>query len=243
MVKQQDDEELDRSTAGPATSVSTGTEELPVHPSDATVPNVNVEPNSDDADSRMSEIKEILGYAAMPLLERCELVAEWVNYVEARLSVSGQVDQKPQGRPEGGIARAARELAVPGKTPEARRQFIKRAIKIKKIWPEAKAEARISRLDDVQSALLDIAQELSADAQIAKVQEIAARRAVPRRRKKNTDRSPLSPEDQLAFDAAMAAWARSTELRAVLVAASAVVLERVNAALRSDIASASSRAG
>ncbi len=54
------------------------------------------------------------------------------------------------------------------------------------------------------------------------------------------DCSPLSPEDQLSFDAAMAAWAMSTELRTALVAASAVVLERVIAALRSDVASASS---
>jgi hypothetical protein len=50
-------------------------------------------------------------------------------------------------------------------------------------------------------------------------------------------------EDELAFNAAMAALANSTELRTALVAASPVVLERFIAALRADIASASSRAG
>jgi hypothetical protein len=54
------------------------------------------------------------------------------------------------------------------------------------------------------------------------------------------DCCPLSPEDQLAFNAAMAALANSIELRAALVGASPVVLERFIAALRADIASASS---
>jgi hypothetical protein len=75
--------------------------------------------NSDEVDSRMSKIKEILGYAATPLLEKCELIAEWVHHAEAVLS--RQVVQKPQGgRPEGGVVRAARELTVPGKTAEGR---------------------------------------------------------------------------------------------------------------------------
>jgi ParB/RepB/Spo0J family partition protein len=58
-----------------------------------------------------------------------------------------------------------------------------------------------------------------------------------------TYRRPLGPEDQLAFDTVMTAWANSTELRAALVGASPVVLERFIAAIRPDIASASSRAG
>ena len=56
------------------------------------------------------------------------------------------------------------------------------------------------------------------------------------------DRSPLRPEDQLALDAIMAAWANSPALQAVLVGASPVVQERFIAALREHIASASSAA-
>jgi hypothetical protein len=261
-------------------------------------------PNGDEADSRMSQIKEILGHAAMRFLDKGELVAEWVRYAEAK--VSGQVVQKPQGgRPEGGITRAARELPVPGKTEEARRKLIERAIKINTISPEAKAEARAAGLHNIQSALLAIAEEHSPDAQIAKVQEIVARRVKPRRRKKSTssagnesgsilteverlktelvvandrkreleqeleiargmaartsaveglvkapttdedipaflDRRPLSPGDQLTLDAVMAAWADAIALRAALLGASPVVQERFVAALREDIASASS---
>ena len=51
------------------------------------------------------------------------------------------------------------------------------------------------------------------------------------------DRRPLSsPDDQLAFDAIMAAWADATALRAALVGASPVVCERYIAVLRAELA-------
>jgi ParB-like nuclease domain len=49
------------------------------------------------------------------------------------------------------------------------------------------------------------------------------------------DRRPLGSEDQLKFDSVMGAWAKSSELRAALVAASPVVLDRFIAKLREDI--------
>ena len=188
MTKQQDHDELDRSAVGLAEApVSPADGELPFQPSDATVLTANVEPNDDDVDSRMEEIREILDHAAMPLLDKGELVAEWVRYAEAKLSVFGQIVPKPKGgRPEGGVARAARELPVRGKSPDARRKFIERAIKIDGIWPEAKQAARAAGLHNIQSQLLAIAEEHSPDAQIAKVQEIAARKAMPRRRESST---------------------------------------------------------
>jgi hypothetical protein len=261
-----------------------------------------------DEDERMSQIKEILGHAAMPVLDKCELVAEWVRYAEAKLSVFGQIVPKPKGgRPEGGIARAARELPVRGKSPDARRKFIERAIKIHGIWPEAKSAVRTAGLDDAQTALLAIAQAHSLEAQLAKVEEIVDRKKAPRRNSSaredgesasslteaerllkaelaraterqreleeeletargmaslppavdastnasldleippGLDHRPLGPEDQLKFESAMTAWASSTELRAAMVSASPVVLERFIAAVREEIASsASSRAG
>jgi hypothetical protein len=139
--------------------------------------------NGDESDARMAQIEEILDHAAMHLLEKCALVAEWVHHAEAKVWVFGQVDQKPEGgRPEGGIARAARALPVPGKTTEARRKFVERALKIDGMWPEAKVAAKEAKLDNIQSALLAIASERSSEAQLAKVQEIAARKAMPRRK-------------------------------------------------------------
>lgn len=119
----------------------------------------------------------------MSLLERASLVAEWVRYAEAKISVSGQLVQKTKGgRPEGGIARAARELRVPGKTEEARRKFVERAVKINTLWDETKEAARAAGLANTQSALLAIAREQSSEAQVSKVREIAACKSAPRRK-------------------------------------------------------------
>ena len=95
--------------------------------------------------------------------------------------------EKSAGRPEGALTRAARELCVPGSTPTARRKFMERALKIDSIRPEAQSAARTAGLDNIQSALLSIAAGRSVEAQLAKVQEIAARKAMPRR--KSTTRS------------------------------------------------------
>ena len=116
MIKQQDDNELDPSAAGLAeASVSPADGELPLCPGDASVSTGNVELNGDESDARMAQIEEILGHAAMRLLEKCALVTEWVRHAEAKCSVFGHFVQKPQGgRPEGGVARAARALPVPG---------------------------------------------------------------------------------------------------------------------------------
>jgi hypothetical protein len=155
----------------------------PTNVSDAQ--NRDIGRNGDETDAVMDEIAKRLADAAMLKLTRCELTAEWVHYAEAKLSVFGQLVPKPQGgRPESGITRAARELQLPGKSPEARRKYVKRALKITAIWPEAKAAARDAGLDDNQFALLAIADEKSLKAQLAKIEELANRKAQPRGKKK-----------------------------------------------------------
>ena len=120
----------------------------------------------------------------MRLLDRCALVAEWVGHAEAKASVYDQIVAKPQGgRPEGGIRRAASgELPIPGKTFLGRRKYIERAIKIDGIREEAKSAARAAGLDNTQCDLLAIAQKQSLEGQLAKLRDIAARRAAPRRK-------------------------------------------------------------
>ncbi len=149
------------------------------------VPPSTTASNSEQTDARMAQIEEILGHTAMRHLDKCELVAEWIRRAEAKVPVSGQVVHKPKGgRPEGGIARAARELPVPGKTVGARRQFIKRALDVDSIWPAAKSAARAANLDDIQLALLDIARERSLEDQLAKVKEIKVKKAEGRRNRR-----------------------------------------------------------
>jgi hypothetical protein len=71
---------------------------------------------------------------------------------------------------------------VPGKTIEARRMFIRRALKINGIWPEAKAAARAAGVHNKETTLLAIASERSPEAQIEKVKGITADKAAPRRK-------------------------------------------------------------
>ena len=190
-------------------------------------------PNGDESDARMARIEEILGYTATPLLDKCELVAEWVKHAEAKLSVFGQIVPKPKGgRPEGGVARAARKLPVPGKTHDARRKFIERAIKIDGIWPDVKVTARAARLDDVQAALLAIANEKSLETQLAKTQELANRKLLPRGKKTTGASEPatraetntrasseiielesLSDEQKANLAALKASWTEAGNLR------------------------------
>jgi hypothetical protein len=141
--------------------------------------------NGDETDARMEEIEKILGHAALPVLDKSELTAEWVRHAEAKVSGFGQVVINPRGgRPEGGVTRAARELPVRGKTLGARKKIIERAIDIDAILPEAKIAVRAAKLDNNQKALLAIAEEKSLEAQLGKVKEIADRRAAPRKSRK-----------------------------------------------------------
>ena len=197
--------------------------------------------NGDDADARMDEIQKILETAAMPVLDKCGLYAEWVKHAEAKPWVLGQDVPKPKGgRPKGGIARAADELkqTIPAKTEKARVKFIRRAIAIDCIWPDAKDAARAAGLANIQSALLSIAKEKTPDAQLAKVKEIGDQRAAPRRshkadKQETTGRSIALPthdpadlfelsetarenwtaEDGQEFDALLQTWLSDGVLR------------------------------
>jgi hypothetical protein len=176
----------------------------------------------DEVDRRMSKIEEILGHTAMRLLDKSALAAEWVRHAEAKMSVSGQIVRKPQGgRPESGIALAARKLPVPGQSPEARRKYIERALKIDSIWPEAKAAARTAGLDDNQSALLTIAGERSPEKQLARVNELAERKAQSRGKRKagDTERdSATEAKDSVSTIELIAPEALSSEQEAGLAA-------------------------
>jgi hypothetical protein len=150
--------------------------------------------NGDETDVRMWEIQTILDHAGKRLLEKCELVTEYVRHAETKATLYDKLVAKPRaGRPLSGITRAARELAVPGKTEGARKKFIERAINIAtSIWPQTKAAARAARLDNSISALLEIADLQSPEEQLTKIAEIKARRAAPRRKRDKANPTPIS---------------------------------------------------
>lgn len=131
--------------------------------------------------ARRWHLEENLIHADLSALDRAEHIDQWVSLHEAN-EISGQPDQKKKpGRPQGGIAKAARHLPVPGKTEEARRKFIERAIKTATIAPEAKVAVRNAGLVNNQRALLTIANEPTPEAQLLKVAELGvAKRARPK---------------------------------------------------------------
>jgi ParB family transcriptional regulator, chromosome partitioning protein len=148
--------------------------------------------DGDEVEARLWEIAENLHRKELTVLQRSRLIADWIEITNER---SGQVVQKPNGgRPEGGIAQAARTLPVPGKTEGGRRKNIERSMKIDEMSPEAKQAAESAGLEDNQSALLEIAAQPTAEMQVAKVAEIASRKRSPNkkyRRAKAGDRAFL----------------------------------------------------
>jgi hypothetical protein len=132
-------------------------------------------------------------------LEQAEHQAECVRQIAKRDTVSRQNVAKPQGgRPQGAIAKAARELPIKGKTQQARRKAIERGIKIAAISSEAKAAVKKAALDDNPSALREIAKVETPEEQLNKVQEIVERQAnkptkrnhVKKTAKANVDEAP-----------------------------------------------------
>lgn len=166
--------------------------------------------DGDEVDARLWEIAENLHRKELAALQRAELVSDWVEIANQR---SGQVVQKPTGgRPEGGIAQAARTLPVPGKTEGGRRKNIERAIKIDQMSPEAKQAAESAGLADNQCALLEIAAEPTAEAQTAKVAELADRKRRPRK-----EQRPAKADDQ-AFLEAVIRYPANLDRKAELLA-------------------------
>lgn len=126
----------------------------------------------DQTDARKWEIGENLHRKELTELERDVYIAEWLDLAAKE---SGQhVRKATGGRPKGGLAEAARELPVPGKSEEAKRKTVERAMKIAAIAPEAKEAAIAAGLANNQRALLAVADEKTKDAQVEMVKKRAA---------------------------------------------------------------------
>jgi hypothetical protein len=132
------------------------------------------------SDLRRQHIQDRLFQARLNKLIRSESIALWVKLTDR---ISGHFVQKSgPGRPSGGLAKAVRSLTVLGKTNEARRKAVERAIRIDQISAEAKTTAINAGFADNQHALLAIANEPTPEAQLLKVGELsAAKRAKPKR--------------------------------------------------------------
>lgn len=143
----------------------------------------------DEANQALWRIDENYARQELTTQERAECDAVRVKLLD---SFPRQVDQKAdRGRPRGGVADAARNLEMPGKSEHAKRKQLERSAKIAAIAEAAKKAARDAGLDDNQSALLSIAREKGAEAQLAKVEELAkGRHGCSRRSDRELDELP-----------------------------------------------------
>jgi ParB family chromosome partitioning protein len=126
----------------------------------------------DETAARIVQIAENLFRKDLTVLKRAEMLTEWLSLTLANLS--GQVVQKGKlGAPSRGIARAAKALPVVGRSVEARRKILDRAVRIARLPPEVKKAAISADLDNNQRALLKIAKANGRKARLRRVEELA----------------------------------------------------------------------
>ena len=144
------------------------------------------------------KIAENLTRSELTALERAEYVKRWVTLVQRMHGASEDVGRRRRrGRPEGGIAKAARELPMTGKSEEARRKSVARDVRIAEILPEAKEAIKEAGLDKNRSALLAVRKEKTREAQLAKIEELAERKRKSAGRASTQSRSRTKLEREL----------------------------------------------
>jgi ParB/RepB/Spo0J family partition protein len=126
-----------------------------------------------ETEARIWQIRENLDHKQLSALQEAEHIDELIKLEQARFS--RQNVAKKRGRPASGKAQAARFLPIPGRTAKARAKAAERASKIAAMPDEVKAKIKSEKLDNRLTALLDIAQESTPDAQLKVVAEIVRR--------------------------------------------------------------------
>jgi ParB family chromosome partitioning protein len=153
----------------------------------------------DNRHARLVTIEENLFRKDLTALERAEQYAEWFRIAE-QLEVSGQHVRKPKGgRPQGGVAKLARELPISGSTAEARRKTMERSIAIAGMPPKTKEAIETAKLDNNQKALLEIAKQDTPHAQVKKARELCTTRNTRRGAIKKRLRETVPAADRATY--------------------------------------------
>jgi ParB-like chromosome segregation protein Spo0J len=116
-------------------------------------------------------------------LEKAEKLAEVVELTDKLFS--RQNVGKRRGRPIGVITRVLSNLSIKGKTVEARRRKVERALTISKLPPEVKAAVKAREPGMTDKMLSEIAGEKTPEAQVKKIEDIVKRKAKAQAAKRN----------------------------------------------------------
>jgi hypothetical protein len=151
---------------------------------------------SDEA--RLAEIRQEFKSRAMSYFDMAKHALEYHDIKRRNFE---QNDRKKRvGRP-GLLAAMARELEIPGKSDDAKLAWLKRALKVARLSPEAKTAAVSTKLERNCSALIEIAEAGGSAKQLQKIEEIKQRKIQSKKEAKlylkKTVRFPVAREDEV----------------------------------------------
>jgi ParB-like chromosome segregation protein Spo0J len=162
----------------------------------------------DKIERRLWTIAENLHRAGLTALQRSEFVAEWEKLIKERAEV-GQVAQSGGRQPgDKGLSKRAKELGMT-------REGVRRARTVASISTKAKKTAKAKGIADNQSALLEVAKEPTAEAQVRKVHQLAKRKRASKRK--------LSSDQLKQFKRLKRTFDEALEFKAAVIAASQLV--------------------
>ena len=133
-----------------------------------------------DTDAELLRVGENFLRTKSTVLEEAEQLCKFHDLVRAKLSLSGQLDQKGKGigRPKGGLSETARRFDWLGGSVHSRRKKLQRAKAIANICGSAKEIAKASGLDNNQAALEWIAEGTGPMAQARRAEMSAEKLAL-----------------------------------------------------------------
>jgi ParB-like chromosome segregation protein Spo0J len=178
-------------------------------------------------DKRAAEMMEIstnLHRADLTPLERAKFAAKWLKLTKEFAKAGHSAHPGGDQPHDKGVSKTAKKLGVSPKT-------LRRLEALDRMSPVAKAAAKAAGLDKnrKQDALLEVAKQNTPEAQVAKVNEIAARH----KRGAKKQRGAASADDKKDLHDLIEAWNR-TELKYSFCEASDKVSERFITHIRKD---------
>jgi ParB family chromosome partitioning protein len=150
----------------------------------------------ENTDARIWELTENLYRKELTVLERAESINEWIKLVDEKKKAVQVAHPGGKQANDRGFSTTARDLNIT-------REKVRRSEKIASISEDAKMQARGSRLANNQSALISIAKEPTADAQIKKVKELSIK----------PPKLPNASIEKQKFAQVQTAWQHSSEFQ------------------------------
>jgi ParB-like chromosome segregation protein Spo0J len=160
---------------------------------------------------RLWTIAENLHRAGLTALQRAEFVEEWEKLIKKRAEV-GEVGQSGGRQPKDkGLSKVAMQLGTT-------REDIRRSRAVASMSAKAKKAAKVRGIAKNQSALLEVAKEPTAEAQVEKVYELAKRKRAGKRK--------LSPDELKQLKRLKRTFDGAHEFKSAWIAASELVRDK-----------------